>query len=91
MLVEINAGELRKQIGHYLNEVKYKHNALVIKRGKERVCAVIDIDLFDKLKTIQADYELVKAEMAKFSLIVQDEDEQDKLIHNAIKYARGKQ
>lgn len=89
MLVEVNAGELRKQIGHYLNEVKYKHNALVIKRGKERVCAVIDIDLFDKLKQIQTDYELIKSEMAKFGANIKDENAQEKLILDAIKYARG--
>lgn len=89
MLVEVNAGELRKQIGHYLNEVKYKHNALVIKRGKERVCAVIDIDLFDKLKQIQTDYELVKLEMAKFGTKIKDETKQEKLILDAIKHARG--
>lgn len=88
MIVEINAGELRKQIGHYLNEVKYKHNSLVIKRGNEKVCAVIDIELFEKFKQMQADYELVKSQMAGFTSTIKD-DEEEKLITSAIKYAKG--
>jgi antitoxin (DNA-binding transcriptional repressor) of toxin-antitoxin stability system len=36
MIYEINVTQFRKEIGHYLNEVKYGHNSFIIKRGMKR-------------------------------------------------------
>lgn len=89
MIYEINAMELRKEVGHYLNEVKYGHNSYIIKRNNEEMCAIIDMQLFAKLKKLDENYQIFKQHMHELGEELSDE-EVTELANDAVKFARNK-
>ena len=50
MIREITAMEARKSLGELLNEVKYGKNSIIIKRAGKPIAAIIDVDLFEKIR-----------------------------------------
>ena len=50
MIREITAMEARRNFGELLNEVRYGKNSILIKRAGKPIAAIVDIDLFKKVK-----------------------------------------
>jgi len=89
MILEVSAMELRKEIGHFLNEVKFGHNSFVIKRGKEEMGAIINMQIFNRLRELERNYQKVNAQLAAVGDSM-DEAAVDKLVNDAVAFARGK-
>jgi prevent-host-death family protein len=49
MIREISAMDARKNLGELLNEVRYLHDIIVIKKAGRPMAALIDMALFEKV------------------------------------------
>lgn len=54
---------LRKNLGEILNKVEYKHDTVIITRAGKPSAAIIDIQLFDKLKNIKDKFQSLTSEL----------------------------
>lgn len=50
MVREITAMEARRNFGELLNEVRYGKNSILVKRAGKPIAAIIDINLFEKIR-----------------------------------------
>ena len=65
MIKEVTALTARKTFGELLNAVKYGHdNVLIIKSGRP-VAALIDIELFEKIRKLRHQFDLLTKELGK--------------------------
>lgn len=87
MIYEVNVNELGDTTNSYLNRVRYGHNTCVIKQGTEEVGAIINIELFNRLKRLESDFKDVRNQMMKFGQTM-TEEEADKLANEAVEFAR---
>jgi len=88
MIYEINATELSNETNNYINSVRYGgHNACVIKQGTEEVGAVISIELFNRLKRLEHNFNDINNRIMKVGQSMTDE-EVDNLVDEAVKFAR---
>ena len=65
MIREINAMDVRKNFGELLNEVKYRHDSVLIKKAGKPVAALIDVELFEKIKLLKNQFESLTRELGK--------------------------
>ena len=78
---------LRKNLGEILNEVEYKHDSIVITRGGKASAAIIDIQLFEKIRIIKDRFENLSLEIQNsFSTI--EENDKINIIDEAIAHVR---
>ncbi|MBF8376472.1 type II toxin-antitoxin system Phd/YefM family antitoxin [Alicyclobacillus mali] len=64
MVREVSAMEMRKQFGDLLNEVHYRHNAIVITKAGKPVGALIDMELFEKIRMMEDEFRRMTDELA---------------------------
>lgn len=64
MIREATAMDVRKNLGEILNEVQYRHDSIVITKGGKAVAAVVDVELFGKIRKMRAEFERLSAEIA---------------------------
>lgn len=55
--------KIRKNLGEILNEVEYKHNTVIITRAGKASAAIIDIQLFDKIKSMKDRFQKLSSEI----------------------------
>ena len=53
MIKEEPVMTLRKNLGEILNNVEYKHDSIVITRAGKPSAAIIDMDLFEKIRQMK--------------------------------------
>jgi len=87
MIYEVKTTELGAKANSYLNNVRYGHNTCVIKQGTEEVGAIINIELFNRLKSLAHNFNDVNYKMMKAGQSMTDE-EIDALVDEAVKFAR---
>ena len=89
MLKEVTAMEARQTFGELLNEVKYRHDNILITKAGKPIAALIDIELFEKVRKMKIQFENLTAELAN---IYKDGEEQktEADINEAIQKIRGK-
>ncbi|MGH8706241.1 MAG: type II toxin-antitoxin system Phd/YefM family antitoxin [Burkholderiales bacterium] len=56
---------VRQNLGDLLNEVQYRHGRIVITKGGKPVAALIDIGLFERLRKLDEEFELLSGELAR--------------------------
>jgi len=87
MIREVTAMDARKNFGEILNEVKYRHDTILIKKAGKPIAALIDVDLFEKIKTLKHQFESLTEELGKtyegFSV-----EEAENEIKKALKHSR---
>ena len=90
MIYKESAMKVRQNLGELLNKVQYRHDSIVILKADKPVAAIIDIDLFDKVKQMKAEFERLSA---KFAQTYQntDIDTAEAEINEAIKAVRKKE
>jgi len=54
MIREISAMDARKNFGELLNEVRYLHDRIIIKKAGRPTAALIDMALFEKLSALDS-------------------------------------
>lgn len=53
MIREAPAVKVRQNLGEMLNEVRYKHDSIVIHKDGEPVAALVDIGLFERIRAME--------------------------------------
>jgi len=65
MIREISAMEARKNFGELLNEVRYLHDNIIIKKAGKPIAVLIDMTLFEKLTRFRTQLESLTPEHEK--------------------------
>lgn len=65
MIREASAMTVRKNLGELLNEVSYRHDAVVIKKGGKPVAALVDMELFEKIRLMREEFDRLATELAR--------------------------
>lgn len=89
MIREITAMDARKNFGEILNEVKYRHDSVLIKKAGKPIAALIDVDLFEKIRALKHQFDALTDELGKTYVGVPIEDA-EKEVEEAIKKIRKK-
>lgn len=74
---------LRKNLGEILNKVEYKHDTIIITRAGKPSVAIIDIQLFDKIKNIKNKFQSLTSELQN-SFSEYTDEKTDILLNEAI-------
>jgi prevent-host-death family protein len=65
MIREATAMKVRQNLGELLNEVQYRRDSIVVTKGGKPVAALVDIDLFQKIRLLDREFDRLTAELAK--------------------------
>jgi len=65
MIREAPAMTVRQNLGELLNEVQYRHDKVVITKGGKPVAALIDMALFEKIRSLDEEFDRLTREMAQ--------------------------
>jgi len=80
---------LRKNLGEILNEVEYKHDTVIITRAGKPSAAIIDINLFEKIKSMKDKFQKLSSELQDSFSSLKNQGTQD-LIDEALIEVRKK-
>ena len=89
MIREAPAMTVRQNLGELLNEVQYRHDSVLITRGGKPVAALVDIELFEKIRLLENEFERLTSELAK-SYAGVDQKAAEAEIAKAVKAVRKK-
>lgn len=53
MIREAAAVKVRQNLGEMLNEVRYKHDSIIIHKDGQPVAALVDIGLFERIRAME--------------------------------------
>jgi prevent-host-death family protein len=87
MIREATAMKVRQKLGELLNEVQYRRDSVVVTKGGKPVAALVDIDLFQKIRLLDREFDRLTAELAKTYEGI-DPETATKEIDEAVKAAR---
>jgi len=79
MIREITAMGARKNFGELLNGVKYRHDSVLIKKAGKPIAAIIDIDLFEKIKLFKYQFDSLTDELGKTYVGISIEDAENEI------------
>lgn len=65
MIKEVPAMTVRQQFGELLNEVQCRHGSVFITKTGKPVAALIDIPLFEKIRKLKIQFDLLTMELGK--------------------------
>lgn len=89
MLKKASAMTIRQNLGEILNEVQYRNDTVLITRADKPVAAIINIELFEKIRQMRKQFDILSAELAA-SCKTSDQKQVEKEIEQAIKEIREK-
>ena len=87
MIREATAMKVRQNLGELLNEVQYRRDSVVVTKGGKPVAALVDIDLFQKIRLLDREFDRLTAELTKTYEGI-DPETATKEIDEAVKAAR---
>lgn len=64
MIREAAAMTVRQNLGELLNEIQYRHDQVVITKGGKPVAAMVDMQLFEKIRLFKGEFERLSTELA---------------------------
>lgn len=65
MIREAPAMTVRQNLGELLNEVQYRRDSIVITKSGKAVAALVDIELFEKIRLLDKEFERLTGELAE--------------------------
>lgn len=83
MIKEVTAMTARKNFGELLNEVKYYHDNVLITKAGKPIAALIDIELFEKIRNLRNEFDALTKEIGQAYKNV-DSGEVEKEIQEAL-------
>ena len=90
MIREAPAMTVRKNFGELLNEVQYRRDSVLITRSGKPVAALVDVELFGRIRLLEAEFERLTTQLAeRYSKVEQGTAKQE--INAAISAVRKKQ
>ena len=57
MVIEVNAVNFRQNLGEMLNQVQYRNDAIVINKDGRPVAALVDAELFARIRRMHARFD----------------------------------
>lgn len=64
MITEVSAVSFRQNLGDMLNHVQYRNDSIVINKDGKPVAALIDAELFARIRRMQACFDVLSARIA---------------------------
>ncbi|MEZ5443206.1 MAG: type II toxin-antitoxin system prevent-host-death family antitoxin [Lysobacterales bacterium] len=61
MITETTAVNFRQKLGEMLNQVQYRHDSVLIKKDGKAVAALVDAQLFARIRRMQARFDALAA------------------------------
>jgi prevent-host-death family protein len=89
MIRETTAMKVRQNLGELLNEVQYRKGRFVITKAGKPVAAIVDIDLFERIRRLDDEFEALTRKMVDAFAGVEPEKGM-KLVDEAVTAARRK-
>ncbi len=89
MIYKEPAVKIRQNLGEFLNKVQYCHDTILITKADKAVAAIIDIELFEKIRNMKKEFEQLCAKFAQPYADI-DPDEVEAEINEAIAATRTK-
>ncbi len=65
MIREAPAMTVRKNLGELLNEIQYRRDSILITKGGKPVAALVDIELFERIRLLEAEFERLTSQLAE--------------------------
>lgn len=89
MITETNAVTFRQNLGEILNQVRYRHDSVVINKDGKPVAVLVDIRLFERIRRMQDRFDALCRRIEKgFSDVPETEGLEE--IAAAVAEVRGK-
>ncbi len=89
MIREAPAMTVRKNFGELLNEVQYRRDSVLITRSGKPVAALVDVELFERIRLLETEFERLTTQLAeRYCKVEQETAEQE--INAAVRAARRK-
>jgi prevent-host-death family protein len=64
MVTEVSAVNFRQNLGEMLNQVQYRNDAIVINKDGKPVAALVDAELFARIRRMQERFDELTAQIA---------------------------
>jgi prevent-host-death family protein len=74
MITEVNAVNFRQNLGEMLNQVQYRNDSIVINKDGKPVAALVDADLFARIRRMQDRFDRLSQRIAESYAEVPVED-----------------
>jgi prevent-host-death family protein len=74
MVTEVNAVSFRQNLGEMLNQVQYRSDSIVINKDGKPVAALVDADLFARIRRMQDRFDELSRRIAEAYAEVPMED-----------------
>jgi len=74
MVTEVNAVNFRQNLGEMLNQVQYRNDSIVINKDGKPVAALVDADLFARIRRMQDRFDELSQRIASAYAEVPMED-----------------
>ena len=65
MVTEVNAVNFRQNLGEMLNQVQYRNESIVIKKDGKPVAALVDADLFARIRRMRDRFDALSNRLAE--------------------------
>ena len=65
MITEVSAVNFRQNLGEMLNQVQYRNDSIVISKDGKPVAALVDADLFARIRRLRERFEALSARVAE--------------------------
>lgn len=88
MIKEVSSVSARKNFSDLLNEVKYCHDNVLITKAGKPIAALIDIELFEKIRKLKTQFENLTSELGDIYKNV-DPQTAEKEIQEALEKIKG--
>jgi prevent-host-death family protein len=74
MISEVNAVTFRQNLGEMLNQVQYRNDSIVISKDGKPVAALVDAELFARIRRMRERFEELSARIAEAYADVPEEE-----------------
>jgi prevent-host-death family protein len=74
MINEVNAVAFRQNLGEMLNQVQYRRDAIVIKKDGKPVAALVDAELFERIRRMRTRFDELTTRIAQAYADVPEEE-----------------
>ena len=65
MIREAPAMTVRRNLGELLNEIQYRRDSVLITKGGKPVAALVDVELFERIRLLEAEFNRLTSELAE--------------------------
>ena len=65
MIQKATAMSVRQNLGELLNGVQYRHDTVLITKAGKPVAALVDVELFEKIRVMREQFDRLSAELVK--------------------------